>query len=221
MKAFLLAAGKGKRLLPFTEELPKPLYKVLGKPLIQWNIEKLRDAGFSQIVINVHHLADKLVDVIGDGSKFDLEISYSFERELLGTGGGVGNALDLIGGDPFVLLSGDLWTNYNFQSLELAPNSLAHMVLVSNLGKDEGDVFLNQGRLNIHGKGEKYTFSGIAVLDPKLFTKIKKKNYQLWESVLLPACEENLITGEFYMGDLFNINSLEEAERLDAFLTRE
>ena len=93
MKAFLLAAGKGKRLLPFTEELPKPLYKVLGKPLIQWNIEKLRDAGFSQIVINVHHLADKLVDVIGDGSKFDLEISYSFERELLGTGGGVGLSL--------------------------------------------------------------------------------------------------------------------------------
>ena len=221
MKAFLLAAGQGKRLYPFTKELPKPLYKVLGKPLIEWNVEKLKEAGYTDLIINIHHLGNKIVDCLGDGSRFDLKISYSMERDLLGTGGGIGNALDLLGKEPFLVLSGDIWTNFNFQNLRLTPGSLGHMVLIPNLNDSSGDVSLHEGIVKSTGKEKKYTFSGIALVHPELFKTIEQTKYHLWESVLYPASKKNLVTGEIFNGVLFNINSPEDAERLDAFLAQE
>ena len=105
MKAFILAAGLGTRLKDLTKDLPKPLLKVKGKSLIEWNILKLKSAGFNQIIINTHYLADLIKDHIGDGSKFDLKIEYSFEEKILGTGGALIKAKELIGNDPFLILS--------------------------------------------------------------------------------------------------------------------
>lgn len=221
MKAFLLAAGQGKRLYPFTKELPKPLYKILGKPLIEWNVEKLKEAGYTDLIINIHHLGNKIVDYLGDGSRFDLKISYSMEKDLLGTGGGIGNALDLLGKEPFLVLSSDIWTNFNFRNLSLAPGSLGHMVLIPNLNDSIGDVSLHEGIVKSTGKQKKYTFSGIALVHPELFKTIEQTKYHLWESVLYPASKKNLVTGEIFNGVLYNINSPEDAERLDAFLAQE
>ena len=117
MKAFILAAGLGTRLKDLTKDLPKPLLKVKGKSLIEWNILKLKSAGFDQIIINTHYLADQIEDHIGDGTKFDLKIKYSREEKILGTGGALIKAKELIGNDPFLILSGDLWTDYPFSRL--------------------------------------------------------------------------------------------------------
>ena len=117
MKAFILAAGLGTRLKDLTKDLPKPLLKVKGKSLIEWNILKLKRAGFEHIIINTHYLGDLIEDHIGNGEKFNLKISYSREEEILGTGGALIKAKDLIGRETFLILSGDLWTDYPFSRL--------------------------------------------------------------------------------------------------------
>ena len=114
MKAFLLAAGLGKRLLPLTVEKPKCLIEVGGKSLLLWNIEKLKASGIKDLVINLFHEGHQIESFFGDGSDFGVRIEYVSEKELLGTGGGVGNALTSIGNEPFVLLSSDVWTDFNF-----------------------------------------------------------------------------------------------------------
>ena len=118
MKAFLLAAGKGKRLLPFTEDNPKPLVKVGGVSLIERIIKTLKNTNIEEIVINLHHRGEKIVNLLGDGSDYGLKISYSLEKELLGTGGGIQNALHHFE-EPFFVLSSDIWTDFNFYNLEL------------------------------------------------------------------------------------------------------
>ena len=109
MKAFLLAAGKGKRLLPFTEDNPKPLVKVGGVSLIERIIKTLKNTNIEEIVINLHHRGEKIVNLLGDGSDYGLKISYSLEKELLGTGGGIQNAIHHFE-EPFFVLSSDIWT---------------------------------------------------------------------------------------------------------------
>lgn len=222
MKAFLLAAGQGKRLLPLTESKPKSLLEVKGKPLILWNIEKLRDAGIDQLVINLFYEGKQIKDFLGNGSKFGTEIDYSFEQELLGTGGGIGKALNKIGEEPFILISSDIWTDFNFLSLSLAHEALAHLVLIENPSSNsKGDMFLQAGIVKPQGPGKKLTFSGLAIIDPRIFKKTLKGNYDLWKSVILPASEKGLVTGEFFGGGLININTVKDLEKLDALLTEE
>ena len=158
MKAFLLAAGKGKRLLPYTHDNPKPLVKVGGISLIENNIIKLKKANVSEIVINVHHFGEKIINLIGDGSKYGLKISYSIEEKLLGTGGGIQNAIDKFD-TPFIAISADTWTDYDFTNLKLNKDYLAHMVLIRNPSRNlSGDVYLNNGLIQEEGPHEKYTF---------------------------------------------------------------
>lgn len=222
MKAFLLAAGQGKRLLPLTESKPKSLLEVKGKPLILWNMEKLRDAGIDQLVINLFYEGEQIKDFLGNGSKFGIEIDYSFEQELLGTGGGIGKALNKIGEEPFILVSSDIWTDFNFLSLSLAHEALAHLVLIENPSSNsKGDMFLQAGIVKPQGPGKKLTFSGLAIIDPRIFKNTLKGNYDLWESVILPASEKGLVTGEFFQGSLININTVKDLEKLDALLTEE
>ena len=222
MKAFLLSAGLGKRLFPLTVAKPKCLIEVGGKSLLLWNIEKLKAYGIKDLVINLFHEGHQIENFFGDGSDFGVRIKYVSEKELLGTGGGVGNALTIIGNEPFILLSSDVWTDFNFSDLSLDSGILAHLVLVENPEDNpEGDMFLEGNKVNTEGRGKNLTFSGLALIDPKLFEEDKLENYELWKEVLLPASQKGLVTGELFCGDLININVQEDIGRLDAYLAEE
>ena len=221
MKAFLLAAGLGKRLLPFTENNPKPLVKLGGVSLIERNILKLKECGIEELVINLHHHGEKIVDQLGNGSKFNVKISYSVEQELLGTGGGVFNAIDHFD-DPFILLSSDTFTDFNFKTLALRKDFLAHMIFLPNLDNhSEGDASIIEGKVTPEGGGKKYTFSGLSVLSPKLFSESDTKKRDLWTDFLKPASMNGLVSGEIFEGTFENLNTLEDVERLDALLSEE
>ena len=168
-KAFVLAAGQGKRFLPFSKELPKPLFKIGEVSLIQNNLNNLIECGIDEVVINVFHLGEKIINALGDGSEHGLKISYSIESELLGTGGGIAKAIHLFD-EPFIVVSGDIWTDFNFSHLKLSKNKLAHMVLIKNpISNNAGDVCLKDGLVKPAGDALAYTYSGISILSPELF----------------------------------------------------
>lgn len=175
MKAMILAAGLGNRMRPLTLYKPKPLLEVGGKPLIVWHIEKLKSIGVSEIIINSAWLADKLIGALGDGSQFGVNIRWTREDEGLETAGGIINALPLLGEEPFILVNGDVWTQFDFaRLLELdLQEDLAHLVLVPNpLQHPQGDFTLLDGRaytFEQEKEGENLTYSGIAVIHPRLF----------------------------------------------------
>lgn len=175
MKAMILAAGLGNRMRPLTLYTPKPLLEVGGKPLIVWHIEKLKKIGVTEIVINSAWLADKLISSLGDGSQFGVDIRWTREEEGLETAGGIINALPLLGTDPFILVNGDVWTTMGFEALRdiKLNDDLAHLVLVDNPKQHpEGDFTLLDGRafaFDQDVKGENLTFSGVSVINPKLF----------------------------------------------------
>ena len=134
MKAMILAAGLGNHMRPLTLYKPKPLLEVGGKPLIVWHIEKLKEIGVTEIVINSAWLADVLIGALGDGSKFGVKILWTREDEGLETAGGIINALPLLGTEPFILVNGDVWTTFDFASLldVRLEQDLAHLVFVKN-----------------------------------------------------------------------------------------
>ena len=221
MKAFLLAAGKGKRLLPLTKETPKPLVKVGGISLIERNLYNLKKANVLEVIINIHHLGEKIVNLLGDGSKYGLKISYSIEGQLLGTGGGIQKSIHEFA-DPFIVLSSDIWTDFDFSSLKLKRNLLAHMILVPNTSSNpEGDVSLINGFVKEKQSTEYYTFSGISMVSPKLFNYSKDKELGLWNDILKPASMQGLVSGELYKGKFENLNTIDDIERLDASLSEE
>ena len=175
MKAMILAAGLGNRMRPLTLHTPKPLLEVGGKPLIVWHIEKLRNIGVTEIVINTAWLGEKLALALGDGSQFGVKILWSHEGEGLETAGGIINALALLGTEPFILVNGDVWTTMDFASLlsvELK-DDLAYLVLVTNPEQHpQGDFTLFDGNayaFEQQVEGENLTFSGISVIHPKMF----------------------------------------------------
>lgn len=168
--ALIFAAGKGERMRPLTDRTPKPLLQVGSKPLIVWQIEKLARAGASDIVINTSHLAELFPAALGDGSRWGIRIHYAYEGPTaLETGGGMLNALPLLGAQPFIAVSSDIWCDADFSDLPDAPVKLAHLLMVNNPNHHpEGDFSLDaQGML--HEAGEpKLTFSGIGVYRPEL-----------------------------------------------------
>ena len=175
MKAMILSAGLGNRMRPLTLYKPKPLLEVGGKPLIVWHIEKLKQIGVTEIVINSAWLANILIGALGDGSQFGVDIRWTREEEGLETAGGIINALPLLGTQPFILINGDVWTTFDFASLlnvDLGED-LAHLVFVANPVQHlKGDFILNQGRaytFEQEQSGEALTYSGVAVLHPRMF----------------------------------------------------
>tara|TARA_B100001778_G_scaffold250149_1_gene210342 strand:+ start:175 stop:840 length:666 start_codon:yes stop_codon:yes gene_type:complete len=221
MKAFLLAAGKGKRLLPFTNENPKPLLKVGGMSLIERNVLKLKQSNVDEVVINIHHLGEKIIDHLGDGSRYDIKITYSIEEKLLGTGGGILHSIHHFD-NPFLVLSSDTWTDFDFKTLALKKNILGHMVLIDNPEHNpDGDVALVDGIIRPETEERKYTFSGLAMLSPKLFIQTEVKDFGLWDDILKPASLNNFISGELYKGRFENLNTLDDVERLDGLMGEE
>ena len=220
MKAFIFAAGFGTRLKDLTKDLPKPLLKVKGKSLIEWNILKLKSAGFDQIIINTHYLADQIEDYIGDGTKFDLKIKYSREEKILGTGGALIKAKELIGNDPFLILSGDLWTDYPFSRLaSYNLKKVAHLILLKKEKDQDADMNLKKDYVYVDESSKELTYSGIGLINPKIFNEIKLDKLQLWRDLLLPIVGTKEISGEIFNGLALNINSKKDLRQLDVIIS--
>ncbi|MFI4937816.1 MAG: N-acetylmuramate alpha-1-phosphate uridylyltransferase MurU [Candidatus Berkiellales bacterium] len=217
MRAMILAAGRGNRLRPLTDTCPKPLIQVGGKPLIAYHIENLKKAGISKIIINVSHLAEKIQDFLGDGEKWDVAISYSFEPTMLEVGGGIFKALPLLGQDPFIIVNGDIWTDYPIAKLPQKPKGLAHLVLVDNPPHNQnGDYGLqSDGRLI---RSPQYTYSGISVLAPELFKGCQIGAAFRLAPVLDQAMRDQLLYGEYYSGSWTDVGSIERLQSLEKSL---
>lgn len=218
MKAMILAAGKGERMRPLTLHTPKPLVPVAGQPLIEYHLRALAAAGFTDVVINHAWLGQQIEDHLGDGSRFGLRIRYSPEGEPLETGGGIFKALPMLGDEPFALINGDVWTDYDLARLRAPLPGLAHLVLVDNPGHHgRGDFRLSAGRV-IDGDDAPgtLTFSGLSVLHPALFEGCQAGAFKL-APLLRRAMTEARVTGEHYRGHWVDVGTLErlaEAERL-------
>lgn len=177
----ILAAGRGERMRPLTDEIPKPLLKVAGKPLIVWHLERLKAAGFRHLVINHAHLGHMIESTLGDGSRWGLRIHYSREGagRALETGGGVYRALPMLGDGPFLVVNADLWTNFRFATLSIDAADLAQLVLVDNPPHHaSGDFSLIGARVREGGTAP-LTFAGIAVYRPELFADCRPGAFPL------------------------------------------
>lgn len=217
MKVFILAAGFGKRLRPFTEKLPKPLIKIKKKPLIHWNLIKIRKAGFKNIVINTHYLSNKIITSVGSGKKYGLKIKYSHEEEIKGTGGALVTAKKIIQKEPFLLISGDLWSDYPFEKfLDFKLKKAAHLIFVRE--KKSKDAYLEAGIVRNSKTKNNLTYAGIAVINPKIFKGLKEDYYDLWTDLLQKYVKQNEVSGEIYSGDLVNLNSKKELNLLDGLV---
>jgi len=215
MRAMILAAGRGERMRPLTDQTPKPLLKVGGKPLIQYHIEALRDAGFRELVVNHAHLGIQIVERLGDGAQFGVHIDYSAEAEgALETGGGIKQALPLLGEQPFLVINGDIWTDYPYQQLYREPEGLAHLVLIDNPPHHpEGDFKLNGRRLSAEGK-RKLTFSGIGLYQPDLFAGSPDGAFSL-APLLRGAMQAGQVSGEYFQGRWLDIGTPQRLAELN------
>lgn len=202
MKAMVLAAGRGERLRPLTDTLPKPLLAVRGKPVIVWTIERLARAGIVEIVINHAHLGHKIERALGNGRAFGVAIRYSPEAEALETAGGIANALPQLGSDPFVVVNGDVYCDFDFASLRRRSlgERLAHLVLVPNPPHNaEGDFVLDGLEVAMEG-ASKSTFSGIALYRPELFAGVERGAKAKLAPLLTGAIRQRRVSGELHAG---------------------
>lgn len=199
---------------PLTDEKPKPLLHVAGRALIEHQLEALRRGGIAEVVVNISWLGAKIREQLGDGGRFGLRIEYSDEGEqALETGGGIYRALPLLGEAPFLVVNGDIWTDFPFGSIELAENDLAHLVLVPNPAHNpRGDFALRRGRLRLDG-ANRLTFSGIGVYRPELFAGCSPGIFPL-APLLQQAAERNKASAERYGGVWLDVGTRERLEAL-------
>jgi N-acetyl-alpha-D-muramate 1-phosphate uridylyltransferase len=217
MKAMILAAGRGERMRPLTDHTPKPLLPVGGKPLIFWHLERLARAGFHEIVINHAHLGSQIESALGDGNRFGVRITYSAEDVALETAGGIAHALPWLGEAPFLVVNGDVYTDYDFTQLEAQPMDgvVAHLVLVDNPPQHSGgDFYLKSGRLAEEGSA-RLTFSGIGVYRPELFASITPGSKARLAPLLHDAIAAGRATAEHYRGDWVDVGTPERLQALD------
>jgi len=209
MKAMILAAGRGARMRPLTDQTPKPLIRVGDKPLIAYHLIKLASIGVTEVVINISYLAEQIKAVLGDGRQYGVNIHYSYEPEVLETGGGIYQALPLLGNQPFLVVSADIWTEYPFEKLPTQLNKLAHLVLVPNPDfHPKGDFTCENSLLGLDGTN-KYTFGNIGIYHPQLFANCKPGHFRLGD-LLIENIKKQQITGEVYQGEWFNIGTVEQ-----------
>lgn len=202
MKAMILAAGRGERLRPLTNTVPKPLVEVGGETLLGRHLARLALAGFERAVINVSHLADRIVAQFGDGGRFGLAIEWSREAEPLETAGGVAQALALLGADPFLLVNADVWCEFDFSALRQLrlQHRLAHLVLVPNPPwHAQGDFSLERGMVG-NAAAPRYTYAGISVLSPQLVAGVRAGQKAQLAPLWRAAAERAQVSGELYRG---------------------
>jgi N-acetyl-alpha-D-muramate 1-phosphate uridylyltransferase len=227
VKAMVLAAGRGERMRPLTDVQPKPLLRVAGKRLIEFHLERLAAGGFREVVVNTAWLGDMIPAALGSGGQYGLAITYSHERpEALETGGGIFQALPLLGSGPFLLVNGDVWTDIDFGALRREPpaGSLAHLVLVRNPSQHpRGDFCLSEGAgpgQVSDGEGLRHTYSGVGIYRPEFFEGCTPGKFPLLP-LLRRAIARGALSGELHEGRWFDIGTTERLAALDAELTRE
>ena len=213
MKAMILAAGRGERLRPLTDSLPKPLLEVRGKPLIVHHLEALAAGGFTEVVINLSWLGDLIRDRLGNGGEFGLTIEYSEEPQALETAGGILQALPLLG-ERFIVINADIFTDYDFSRLRQC-GSPAHLVLVENPPHHpQGDFVLNRALIGAEGS-PRYTFSGISTYHSSFFDGLSPGKQAL-APLLYAAAARQQVTGELLQGEWVDIGTLERLKALNA-----
>ncbi len=219
MKAMILCAGRGERMRPLTDTLPKPLLQVQGKPLVVYHIENLAKAGFKEIILNIAHLGYKIPQILGDGSAWNVKLTYSDEQECgaLESAGGIIKALPLLGDETFLVINGDIFCEYTFDSSFNLQNNLAHLVLVPNPAHNKNGDFglknacvLNQGEVL-------YTFSGIGYYNPKLFKGLDVKKLAL-APLLTEEIKNKNISGELFRGIWHDIGTPQRLQNINEIL---
>lgn len=231
MRALILSTGRGERMRPLTDATPKPMLPVGGKPLIAWHLEKLAAVGVTDVVINIAHLAERFPAELGDGARWNLRLHWSREGEAsLETGGGMLHALPLLGGAPFLLVNGDVWTDFDFATLPHEPSGLAHLVLVDPPPeKARGDFALaDDGRVHSTGK-TLLTYAGIGMYRHELLDDWRATigdapgadahppRFPL-APLLRAAMATGAITGQHHRGAWTDVGTPERLAALDARL---
>ncbi len=224
MRAMILAAGRGERMRPLTDHTPKPLLAAGGKPLIVWHIERLADAGITELVINHAHLGEQIERALGDGAQFGVRISYSPEHpSALETAGGIAHALHLLGKEPFAVVNGDIYCDYDFARLPQCASALqsgsdmTHLVLVNNPPHHpEGDFGLQSNRV-VDG-APRLTFSGIGVYSPALFHHLDRNAAAPLAPLLRAQIAAGRVSGEHHTGRWVDVGTPQRLEELDKAL---
>ena len=227
MKALIFAAGLGERMRPLTDTTPKPLLQVGGKRLIEWHLEKLAACGIEDVVINTSWLATQFPEMLGDGARWGLRIRYSYEGTTpLETGGGMLNALPLLGDEPFLLVNGDVWTDHDFSQLPREPQGLAHLVMVDRPPQaTHGDFALDDAGFVRADGAHRLTYSGVGVYRPQLFDGWRKivrepaiadgKPKFPLAPILRARMADDRITGEHHRGRWTDVGTPERLRVLD------
>ena len=220
-RALILAAGRGERMRPLTDTTPKPLLAVGGKSLIVRHLERLARAGVREVVINTSHLAEQFPGALGDGSRWNLRIHYSYEGpEPLETGGGMLRALPLLGAAPFIAVSADIVSDFDYATLPEEPAGLAHLVMVPNPDfLPRGDFWLDGARLNEDGAGERLTFGNIGVYRPEIVAAETAARFKLLP-MYQRAMRGRRLTGERYDGFWANLGTPAQLAEADGLFRR-
>ena len=215
MRAMILAAGRGERMRPLTDNTPKPLLEVGGKALIEYHLAALQQAGVHDVIINYAWLGEQIESRLGNGDQYGLRIEYSPEiPAALETAGGIIQALPRLGTEPFIVINGDIWCDYPFQQLPRHPDGMAHLVMVDNpLHNPQGDFCLINGCLQAEGES-KLTYSGIGVYHPQLFAGLEPGIRPL-APLLKNAMAAGQVSGEYYRGRWYDIGTPERLTELD------
>jgi MurNAc alpha-1-phosphate uridylyltransferase len=222
----ILAAGRGERMRPLSDAMPKPLLAAGGKPLIVWQIEALARAEFCDIAINVSHHAQQMMDVLGDGTALGVRIKWSVETEPLETAGGVATALPLLPRGPTLIVSGDIWTAFDYASLIQRAHAIAHdrtaprvhLVMVPNPPfHPSGDFVLRDGMLAVDG-GPKLTYGNIGVYDIALFAELPRGARLQMLPLFLAWIGRGIVSGERYDGSWTNVGTPDDLLALNARL---
>lgn len=221
MQAMILAAGRGERMRPLTDTVPKPLLAAGGKSLIAWHLEKLAAAGIRDVVVNHAHLGHRIEQALGDGAAFGLRIRHSPEREALETAGGIANALPLLEDAPFLVINADVHSDIDYAALATraatlrATGLLAHLVLVDNPSHHpEGDFALEAGLARPAG-ADLLTFSGIGGYHPRLFAGVERGTKARLAPLLVAAMREDRVSAEHFTGFWSDVGTPERLEALD------
>lgn len=226
MKAMILAAGRGERMRPLTDNCPKPLLEAGGKSLLAWHVERLARAGFRDIVVNHAWLGGKIEAALGDGSQYGVRISHSPEGEALETAGGIAQALPLLGSEPFLVVNGDIWCDFDVGRARTiaaqmeATGAQAWLVLVPNPAHHPaGDFALASGAVSDTG-GARQTFSGIGVYQPALFSAVERGSKAKLAPLLRAAMARGQVGGELHAGRWEDVGTPERLAQLDRELKR-
>lgn len=217
MRAMILAAGRGERLRPLTDTLPKSLVEVQGRSLLERHLDRLQDGGIRNVVINLGWLGEQIVERIGSGSRFGLEVTYSMEGEnVLETGGGIHKALPFLGSAPFLVINADIFTDMQLSDISVADQDLGHLVVVRTPPyRDHGDFDLRDDRIQ-NSEQAAFTFSGVAVYRPEFFAGCEAGRFPL-APMLREAADAGRLSGSLYEGSWEDVGTqlrLDELNRL-------